>query len=171
VTMRALSDQLNVSRSAAYRHFDGKNELLACVAIDGFHQLRDALREKRLQSTNDNSIVDRLHQMGLAYITFAVNHSAHYRLMFGERDWKDDDHEQLAIAGAEAYDELVQMIKAGQDAGIFRSVSSEELALATWSHVHGMASLIIDGRSSDLYEDKDRLSRVLSTIREGLLVD
>jgi AcrR family transcriptional regulator len=168
VTMRSLSERLGVSRSAAYRHFEGKDDLLACVARDGFRRLCEALRKARHEKDHERSITERFHEMGRAYLQFAVNHSAHYRLMFGQRSWNDTTPESLEAAGAQAYDELVQIIRNGQKSDVFRSGSTDDLALAVWSHVHGMASLIIDGHAEDLLGDDQRLSFVLRTIKGGV---
>jgi AcrR family transcriptional regulator len=43
VTLRELGRRAGLSRSAPYRHFDGKEDLLAAVAAEG---LRDPLRHR-----------------------------------------------------------------------------------------------------------------------------
>src|SRR5882757_3581835 len=43
LTLRGVGAKLGVSRTALYRHFDGKEALLARVAAEGFKRFHDAL--------------------------------------------------------------------------------------------------------------------------------
>src|SRR5687768_1314674 len=43
LTLRAVGQDLGVSRTALYRHFADKSALLAVVAQEGFRMLREAL--------------------------------------------------------------------------------------------------------------------------------
>src|SRR4029453_4484400 len=80
LTLRTVGRRLGVSRTALYRHFADKSALLAAVATEGFHTLR-----LRTQEAWDRHGVgtEGFNAMGAAYVRFAVEHPAHYRVMFG----------------------------------------------------------------------------------------
>jgi AcrR family transcriptional regulator len=79
LTMRALAERADVSRTAPYRHFADKQALLAAVADQGFKTLDGELA--RALATPENS-ADGVLAMGKAYLAFATRHAQVFRLMF-----------------------------------------------------------------------------------------
>src|SRR5262245_11555158 len=80
VTLRTIGARLGVSRTALYRHFADKQALLAAVGREGFRTLRLALQGAWDGRGHGRAGFDA---MAAAYVTFAVTHPAHYRVMFG----------------------------------------------------------------------------------------
>ena len=145
LTLRAIGERLGVSRTALYRHFSDKQALLAAVGREGFRTLRDAL-QKAWSGHGDE--VKRFAAMARAYVTFAVTHPAHYRVMFGgfvESCAKDAEFVEHA---AGAFDVLVNSIVEQQTAGLIRRDDPQMLAQYIWATVHGTAMLAIDGQLS-----------------------
>jgi hypothetical protein len=56
-------------------------------------------------------------------------------------------------AGVRAYQVLLDAISAAQRAGTVGPGDPEDLALAHWACVHGIASLIVDGRLAERLEE------------------
>src|SRR5690606_6940165 len=65
VTLRAVGAVLGVSRTALYRHFTDKADLLAAVAAQGFEALGHALVTAWDERGHD---LDGLREMGRAYV-------------------------------------------------------------------------------------------------------
>jgi AcrR family transcriptional regulator len=170
VSMRELSERLDVSRSAAYRHFEGKEALFAAVAKKGFVELREAMKSVRAETPSSSTASERLIAMGKTYVEYALDHPGVYRLMF-QWDWSDDEHAALAEAGQSAFDELVNAMESGQKEGTFRSGDSLEMAFSTWSLVHGVALLILDGHAPEGANDPEKLDSLLTWMGEGLMVN
>jgi AcrR family transcriptional regulator len=143
VTMRDLARRAGVSRTAPYRHFADKTELLAAVAEDGFRRLSTAIRNAREKSTGP---IRGLENAFIAYVAFAVENPTHYRLMFGPRFLDFSRHPRLAETAREAFHQLEVTIRDGQQAGRIQPGASFDLALVCWSMAHGMSTLFIDGR-------------------------
>src|SRR5688572_20608478 len=80
LTLRAVGEQLGVSRTALYRHFADKAALLAAVAGEGFRLFRLELLAAWQQGRNAREGFDA---MGVAYVRFAIRNPSHYRIMFG----------------------------------------------------------------------------------------
>ena len=76
VGLREASRRVGVSATAAYRHFNNKEDLLASVAAEGFRELAAAMEAGAIDS-------DPLHGAGLAYVEFALQKRGLFRLMFG----------------------------------------------------------------------------------------
>lgn len=144
LTLRAVARRLGVSHAAPRHHFASKTELLAAVAMQGFEGLADALRQA---GTGSSDPWERFEQMGIAYVRFAVEHPAHYRLMFGRElaeapqppmqdHWLTNPAGQLLLAVTA---EAISTRKSADEEG-FRTA-----AVAAWSLVHGLAMLWLDG--------------------------
>ena len=82
VSMRKLSEQLGISRMAAYHHFENKDDLLAAVGQDGFRQLSERLQEAGAANL---TALDALRAALAAYVRFALDETEFFRLMFGRR--------------------------------------------------------------------------------------
>src|ERR1700722_11497665 len=76
VGLRETARRVGVSATAAYRHFTSKDDLLASVAAEGFHELAAAMQNGTRGATP-------LTRAGLAYIEFANQNRGLFRLMFG----------------------------------------------------------------------------------------
>jgi AcrR family transcriptional regulator len=127
LSLREVARQAGVSHSAPYRHFSGREALLAALAADGFRRLGEALAGGSGR------------QMGEAYVRFALDHPQLFRLMFGGR-LRFARHAALAQAAAQPYEALL---------GALRSqpaiADPEKAAAAAWALVHGLAHLLLDG--------------------------
>ncbi len=167
VTMRALSERVGVSRTAAYRHFANKTDLLGAVAAEGFRELRERLH--RVNTPSAANPEDGFVAMAQAYVQFAVGHPAYYRLMYGRDALQRDQYPDLHAAANAIYDELVTLIVTYQQQGLLKPGDAKPLAYVAWSLVHGLAALIID-RQMETPPDVDALAQLaLHTLLQGLL--
>ncbi len=84
-SLREVARRAGVSSSAPYNHFADKRDLLAEVAVSGFHRLRDGLASAvaDLRSPPDAFIAC----LG-TYVRLGTENPALYRLMFGHRAYR-----------------------------------------------------------------------------------
>lgn len=144
LTLRAVGERLGVSRTALYRHFADKSGLLHAVAEEGFRRLGDALD---VAWTHAGTGVPGFEEMGRAYVRFALDNPAHYRVMFGVWSSREHDDPALWAAGTRAFQLLVDALAALQRDGVARrDQPPDAVALYVWATVHGIATLAIDGR-------------------------
>ena len=150
LSLRAVARAAGVSHMAPYRHFADKDALLAAIAARGFVELTEAM-DRAVEGEDDP--MRRLVAIGVAYVLFALENPALYRLMFGAGIGDVARFEELSQAGATAFarcrDALaaVQEEKGAGDSGQ-SDAALRNGAIALWSLVHGLASLAIDGRVS-----------------------
>lgn len=152
LTLRGVARAVGVSHMAPYRHFKDKDELLAAVAEEGFKELTRRL---------DNGV--KTDQQGVAYVTFGIDNPALYRLMFGEQFTPAGRFPALDVASAEAFARCASIADNNVgDAG--QKNTTPYGAWALWACVHGLASLIIDGRillSADPKRREAEISEIL----------
>ena len=144
VTLRAVAGAAGVSHMAPYRHFADKDSLLAAVAERGFRALS---ADMQAPAGEERELPARLRAFGTAYLGFARRRPALYRLMFGPALVGKPQSAAFAQAGGEAFAHCADAVAAIlRERGAVSDTEPQALAIATWSLVHGLAMLLIDGR-------------------------
>ena len=142
LTLREIGTRLGVSRTAAYRHFSNKDEILAAVSEQGFREFGAALSHARNLGKDFRS---RMTAMAVAYQRFAAEHRAHYAVMFGWATSIQDACEVWHAAAEESFEILARTIREGQFAGEVRTDRSAiTLARVVWASSHGLAVLNLE---------------------------
>ena len=160
-TLTEAARRAGVSAAAPYRHFADKAHLVAAVAEQGFLELHLTLTEAADAATEPRGMVTG---MGRAYVSWAVAHPDHYRVMFGA-DTIKTEHPSLAVAADQAFNDLLDAISTCQEVGIMHGQEPLQIAGPLWSLVHGIASLAIDGelRNVGIQQDpEDMVAYALS---------
>ncbi|WP_418606964.1 TetR/AcrR family transcriptional regulator [Georgenia sp. SUBG003] len=89
LSMRDLARRAGVSHAAPAHHFGDKAGLLTAVAAEGYDLLARVLVDAQ-HRTGD------FLELGVAYVRFAVEHRAHFEVMFRPDLYHPDDPELLA---------------------------------------------------------------------------
>src|SRR5262245_11836715 len=131
LSMRELARRAGVSHAAPGHHFGDKAGLLTAIAVEGFELLTVALR--RANECGGFS------EVGLAYIAFAVDHHAHFEVMYHPDLYRTDDPAVLDARDAAAQLLYGPAEEAYPDRDAFR------VGIAGWSFAHGFASLWTTG--------------------------
>lgn len=142
ITLNELGKRLGVARSAPYRHFTNKNELLCEVATQAFGRMYQLLRDIRLQT--EFSAIQRLRNFCHAYFQFAISNQDYYRLMYRETLVGNEQSEALGSIREEAFQELRILLQECQEQGFIAAGELDELIMACWLPFHGMCSFVID---------------------------
>ena len=143
-SLREAARAVGVTVNASYRHFGNKDELLCAIAAESFRRFSLALLNG---AGAGKDAAERLLGSGRAYVRFARQHPALFRLMFS-RFSAAQKGEELSEAARLAYHPL----KSGMAALLQQDIDSDTVALASlraWSAAHGLAFLILDGQISD----------------------
>ena len=133
LSLRALTRRTGVSHAAPYRHFRGRDSLLAALAAEGFAMLGRAQREA--------AAAGGLRAMGEAYVRFALEHPQRFRLMFGG---------QLKIARHTALREVAtktfEALSGALAARVGDAPGARDASIAAWALVHGLSQLLLGDR-------------------------
>ncbi|GAB1539569.1 hypothetical protein NUACC21_22360 [Scytonema sp. NUACC21] len=133
-----------MTNADSYQHFVNRESLLTALAEEGFQGLYCSLQEALQQAPNDP--LKQLEAIGIAYVRYAISHPSHYRVMFGSYGINEKTQPSLKEASKQAFMVLVNVIVDGQSTGVMRSGEPKQLVLVSWSLVHGLAMLLIDGQ-------------------------
>jgi AcrR family transcriptional regulator len=140
-TLREVARRAGVSHNAPYRHFAGKDELLAEVAAEGFGRLTASMRKRMARARLPG---ERLQECGCGYVAFAMRWPQHFLVMFDlPKSW--DGQKKHPAAGQNAFAVLCECIAAAQRSGDLPAGDLLPLAWMAWSLVHGIAKLAISG--------------------------
>jgi AcrR family transcriptional regulator len=151
-TLREVARRAGVSHAAPYHHFADKTALVEALAIETYHHLAQALQQAC--DRKGGNALDRLGVIGIAYVEFAVEHPAEFRLLTRFEICPPPQDTQIIgtfasppLEGAanEAYNVLIGTIQEGQKAKLVTEGDIESLALTCWASVHGLAILLLDG--------------------------
>ncbi|GAC1306954.1 MAG: TetR/AcrR family transcriptional regulator [Vulcanimicrobiaceae bacterium] len=142
-SLREVSRRAGVSHAAAYNHFADRSALVEALVVEAFRALRGALeRAERRPATP----LERLQNIGIAYVRFAFEHPAEFRFMFRPEliaSIRPRIEASAEEASADAYEILQRTIAAARASGDIAH-EADHATLTAWSIVHGLATLILD---------------------------
>jgi AcrR family transcriptional regulator len=135
LSLRAVARRAGVSPAAPYRHYADRETLVSAVAAVGYRELAE-----RLTAAHPSpSTPEQLASVAIAYVQFALERPALFRIMFGEPCDHDNDER---IAATEAVSLYVRAIVERT----FPQADADAMATAIWALVHGLAFLYLDGK-------------------------
>jgi len=158
LSLREVARRAGVSRAAPYHHFRNKEAMVAAVAVDGFDRLSASMQA--ISVSGDGMC--GLEACGRAYIAFALDNPTLYRLMFGTKFGRFAEHPDLKRSAKCAFALLVEQIAPLYPEG----TELKSPAMAVWSAVHGMASLIIDEQGPYDVASPDDVERWITALME-----
>jgi AcrR family transcriptional regulator len=147
-TLADAAKLVGVSPAALYRHFRGREALVAEVAFRGFSQLAERLG-RALQS--EGTALERFTRMGEAYLAFAEQEPGFYAAMFSPKPSDGEARGPLPAQGSQekssgnAFDFLVQALSETFPEG-FKDVDTRFIAIEVWALSHGIATLDAAGQ-------------------------
>ena len=145
LSLRGLAEAAGVSKTAPYRHFAGKRDLLVALAAEGFRKFADML-EGAVAAIPPAEPADSLagiRSLSRAYMDFAQAQPALYRLMFSKLGYSLHS-EACRLNSARAFGILSRCVQEAQRAGWRSQQDTRALILSVWAGVHGWAGLLLD---------------------------
>lgn len=168
VSMRKVAEKIEYSPTAIYVHFPDKESLFLELCHSDFRKLASTFQQ--LAKIADP--VERIRQIGYAYMKFGIQNPNHYRMMFMTAHPKLAEPKELGRGNPEedAYEFLRQTVEQALEAGAFREdlTDVDLIAQTLWSGVHGVISLEI-AKGSDPWVPWRSLKRRQDALIQGLL--
>ena len=167
VSIRAVAKAAGVSPTAAYRHFEDRDDLIVAACGANFEHFTEYLVE-RFGHVDDP--FDRLLAAGEAYLSFATEDPGRYRVLFSNPVTKSigADKWPETMAGDTAFAQLVSLVQACVDAGAQPlERDATYLAYQIWTWMHGIVDLPI---THPMMEFPDQ-SRMVRDVTRALRLD
>ena len=153
LTLRGVARAAGVSQAAPYRHFKDRRALVAAVAEEGFRMLQSAI----LDAAKRGQGREGLKQFAVAYVKFGHEHAAEYRVMFGPEVARDEDLPDLRETSKAVLGLVETGISQLQSAGLVGPGDPAAMAATTWSMLHGLVMLSLDGQTAGVGLTLDQL--------------
>jgi AcrR family transcriptional regulator len=157
VGLREATRRVGVVPNAAYRHFAGRDALLAEVGVAAMGELARRMREQVAavpgQGDPKETALFRLGALGVAYLDFAMQETGLFETAFAVP-------RHLEHAAGPAGEELgpmpFQLLGAALDelvaAGVLPAERRPDAEYPVWASVHGMAVLTTRGPLREMQE-------------------
>jgi AcrR family transcriptional regulator len=155
LSLRDLARRAGVSHAAPAYHFGDKAGLLTAVAAEGFDLLAEAL-------TTVQRDTREFLEVGVAYVRFAIDHRAHFEVMYRPDLYRPDDP-AVQAARQRAADALYG--GPGSLPAAQRGPDVRLAGVAAWSLVHGFATLWLNHALPEgLGDDPEAAARAVAAI-------
>lgn len=142
VSLRAVARRAGVSHNAPYHHFGDRQGLLKAVAARGLGDMLAAMVAARDRADSSRQ---RLVDVGVSYVDFAIEHPAVFEIIFDPAVCDPRDPSPVTRPLIEANDEFLNTTV--REA--FPAETPDDLigatAAAVWGMVHGLAVLVSAG--------------------------
>ena len=151
LSLREVARRAGVSHAAPYRHFPSLAALLDAVSVAVLDELTTRLRQAAAGHTGAeagtaDAAEEALRRVGAGYLRFVTDQPAEARLVFSQPKSTRPPDSAVTAAAHRAFAVLVEVIRAGQTTGAFRSADPETLATTTWALLHGLGTLTTAGQ-------------------------
>ncbi len=142
-SMRKLAKNVGVTAPALYRHYDGKEKVLADVVREAY-QAYQGYVYRALQASTP---IERFFQAGEGYLDFALEHPRWYKIMFSspERLGMKELPDDIEAMGWGVHQFWIDRVRECMQVGILKEADPLQTALTMWAHAHGMILLYHQG--------------------------
>jgi AcrR family transcriptional regulator len=150
LSMRAIAERIEYSPATIYLYFRDKDALLRDVVQAGFERMRGYMVEELDEAGSESSPAAQFLGLGRAYVRFAIENTAYFRVMFelptvAHMDCLPAECAAGATHGLLPRDFGATMVQRAIDDGHFRIPDARRGTLVGWGLVHGLTSLYLSG--------------------------
>jgi AcrR family transcriptional regulator len=152
LSLRKVAQRAGVSHNAPYSHFPDKQSLIAAISTEGFKQLYDELSAViALHKDNPRQL---LMEGAWVYVQFAMSNTDTFNIMFSGVLEKEKEYPSFVEISRKTFDQVVDIVRACQEAGVLRSTQPDLMAVSVWGQLHGIVSLVLEGQIPHMVLDR-----------------
>jgi AcrR family transcriptional regulator len=142
-SMRKLAKQVGVTAPALYRHYDGKEHVLADVVRESHH----AFMSYVYRAIEAPTPLERFVGAGDGYLDFALEHPRWHSIMyFGpEQLGMDEMPADIEAMSSARHQFWIDRVRECMDAGILKDGDPSQTGLTMWAHALGLVHLYRQG--------------------------
>ena len=169
-TIRKIADEVGVSSTALYMHFQDKG----CILLEICERTLSLLLERNREIAGKPlDPVVRTRMMLEAYMRWGLEHPNAYQLVYSAPRpvsaalWPED----TADMGAQCYEIFSGVVREIAACGRLRTGTADSAAQALWMSCHGLVALRAARPSFAWAPDDDLIQVTLDGLLNGLVVD
>ena len=159
LSLREVARKAGVSHAAPYAHFKDKQALVAAISTAGYEKLHDNVYDA--VQHHQGEPLRQLVEAAWAYVEFALNDPDHFRITLSGVVEKEKDYPAFVEISHKSFRLVVELVEAGQRAGILHAGPPDLVAVGVWGLVHGFVSLIMEDQISHTLLDRYTLKEML----------
>lgn len=137
VSMRALAERVGITAAALYHYFENKDDLVRRVVRQGFDRFGEYLRSAA--NAHPAGSLERVRAIGEAYLRFALENQAYFRVLFSLQHEQELSLEDLPEGGG--YGMLRRAVVEAVGAGTMRKTDPDLMVMYLWSITHGLLTI------------------------------
>ncbi|MDE3001772.1 MAG: TetR/AcrR family transcriptional regulator [Gemmatimonadota bacterium] len=143
LSMRKLAREVGVTAPAIYRHYGGREEVLADVLREAHRTFSRYLYAALGEPTQ----LDRFFGAGQGFLNFVIEHPRWYSIMHTAPEHLGMDKLPEDIEGMQSaiHQFWIDRVRECMDATILKDGNPEKTAITMWAHAHGMVQLYQEG--------------------------
>lgn len=134
LSMRTVAQRVGVSATAIYHYFENKEALVQRVVRQGFERFGEYIEQA--MRAHPRGSLERVRAVGEAYLQFALENHAHFRVLFNLQRPHLQTIEDLPGGGG--YGLLRQAVVDAMESGAMRSIDPDLMVMYLWSLTHGL---------------------------------
>jgi len=167
LTMRHIAQRAGCSVGSLYLYFESKEGLLFALLDRAQERLAERFFAPEIQAITDPR--QRLQALAQAYVDFGLTHPEAYEVLFmlHPRELASYPEERLAQA-YRLLDPIVEAIDTYVQQHQLEMPDVRVAAVAFWSALHGIVSLLLAGRLTRLWLEVDRKALIEQAIRQAI---
>jgi len=172
LSLRDVARRLNVSHSAPYRHFQGKEEVLLALGIKGFKLFSEYLNRDLPLGSSKEEVIVRFEIMRKNYIDFSTDYYTLYHFMFGNNHLKSIHSPELEKLQEESFSTLIQQIATMRALSMIGDYPVFESAFFVFTIMHGFSTMknngVMQHLSSHFSYKEDMLEKIMEFVFRGM---
>ncbi len=151
-SLRAAAQRAGVSPAAPAHHFGSAKGLLTEVALLAFERAGQYIEE----AGHSDDVVADARALSLAFVTFAVDHPGHFRLMFRNDlvNRMDSRYPEVSIKPGMRLSLAIAAYHGRPDVDLSRFEDAADTFCAL-STLHGLAHLVLAEKTAPFFENID----------------
>lgn len=142
VSMRKIADDVGVSATAIYRHFDSKDALVNAIVVDGLTILAEHLRP----ALETGTAYDKLRNLIDGFLEFALEKPQFFDSAFLIPNQIGGLSDEIVRHNWTTFQLALEHIVTCMEQGLLRPDDPMDTAITIWAEVHGLVTLYRTGR-------------------------
>ena len=142
-SMRKLARQVGVTAPALYRHYDGKEAVLADVLREAYQSFTRYL----YRALGAPTPLERFFGAGEGYLDFVIEHPRWYAMVNSSPEALGMDAlpEDIEAMGFALHQFWIDRVRECIEAGILKPDDPEKISMTMWAHARGMVQIYHEG--------------------------